>query len=88
MAKWPDSSAGKITPMSHYVIEVNIRHVIPAAQPGTGNEGRNGDRNVDDVTRVVTKAKTVLAAIEKAKRLMDVEIEDLELHSTTEDTEL
>lgn len=71
MAEWPNTRAGsKVTPASHFVIEVNIRHVVP----GTGN---TGDRVVDDVTRVVTKGKTALQAVEKAKRLLDVEVQDL-----------
>lgn len=77
MADWRSTAtAGKVTPISHFVIEVNIRHVIPAAA-GTGNTGDKGDRVVDDVTRIVTKGKDFAGSLNKAKRLLDVELAEI-----------
>lgn len=77
MADWRNSgSGGKVTPIPHFVIEVNIRQVIPAT-PGTGNTGDKGDRIVDDVTRIVTKGKDLAGSLNKAKRLLDVELAEI-----------
>lgn len=71
---------GTVGPVMHYVVEINVKQVFPAVKAGTGNEGKNGDRYIDDICRVVTKASSLEAAVRKAKRILDIEsdVDDLD----------
>jgi hypothetical protein len=57
---------------THYVIEVNIRQVTVVPKgPGTAN--KDNTREIQDLTRVVTKGENLGQAIEKAQAILDLE---------------
>ena len=63
---------------THFVVEVNIKQVTQV-EPGQGNANREGTREIDDTTRVITKAANLAEAIEKAQKVLDIEKPDPEM---------
>lgn len=65
----------------HYVIEISVKQVTwpsadGTARPGVGRSGHTGkaERRVALLSRTVTTASELEAAVDKAKRLLAVEM--------------
>lgn len=70
------------TMTTHFVVKIEIEqvtHVFPTPDRRNDPQIQKGERTVDDVVRIVTKADNIGTAIVKAKRYLDVEREDIPL---------
>lgn len=69
--------------VSHCVIEVSIKQVHnPSISQGAFSRGPAtveavSERTVEDLTKIITRAANVNAAIDKVKRLLDAELDTM-----------
>jgi hypothetical protein len=61
----------------HYVIEVNIKKVTHPVKSDRGVLPADPDkRDIEEITRVVTKAQDLNGAINKATNILELELEE------------